>query len=111
MSSVHFLSESEIAELSRITLLETYLQHKVSTLLQTNVSLHRHAGEETGALINERRLTNIGTFRADVEAYLRASRHQSRPDPYGTLTGADVYRHSAGAAWQKFIKRCWRRFS
>jgi len=72
VSSVHFLSASEIAALSRITLLETYLQHKVSTLLQANVSVHSHAGAQAGALANERRLTNIGTFRAYVEAYLRA---------------------------------------
>jgi miniconductance mechanosensitive channel len=72
VSSVHFLSEREIAALSRITLLESYLKHKVSTLLQANDSLHKQLGEQAGALANERRLTNIGTFRAYVEAYLRA---------------------------------------
>jgi miniconductance mechanosensitive channel len=72
VSSVHFLSEHEIAALSRITLLESYLEQKVNTLLQANVSLHSHVGEQAGALANERRLTNIGTFRAYVEEYLRA---------------------------------------
>lgn len=122
-SSVHFLSEQQIAALSRITLLETYLKHKIDTLLQANVSLHSHAGDQAGdqagdlaggqagdqagALANVRRLTNIGTYRAYVEAYLRdhAGVNQEMTlmvralEPTATGIPLEVYCFTATTAW------------
>jgi miniconductance mechanosensitive channel len=107
VSSVHFLSENEITALSRITLLESYLEQKVSTLLQANVSLHSHVGEQAGALANERRLTNIGTFRAYVEEYLRAHPSVNQDmtlmvralEPTATGIPLEVYCFTATTNW------------
>jgi miniconductance mechanosensitive channel len=110
VSSVHFLSESEIAALSRITLLEAYLEHKISTLLQANISLHSHVGERAGALANERRLSNIGTFRAYVEAYLRAHPGVNQEmtlmvralEPTATGVPLELYCFTATTAWADY---------
>lgn len=67
-ASVHFLNDEDIERLSRIALLGTYLQDKRTAVRATNAAL----GERASAPANLRRLTNIGTFRAYVEAYLRA---------------------------------------
>jgi len=71
MSTVHFLSPTEIADLSRFALLRPYFEKKqqdIETWLE-----HHHVGRENP--VNSRRLTNVGTFRAYVDLYLR-----SRPD-------------------------------
>ena len=66
-NSVHFLDTAEIAHLHRFRLLDTYLKNKHSELLSWNSQL-----DEANRLpINSRQLTNIGTFRAYVENYLR----------------------------------------
>ncbi len=64
--SVRFLSDDDIAQLSKIKLLTDYLANKQAEIAQWN--------RETNASdhdINARQLTNIGTFRAYVIAYLR----------------------------------------
>ena len=66
-SSVGFLNPEEIARLQRISLLRQYLQHKHSELLSWNSALAEDGQEPA----NTRRITNIGTFRAYVEQYLR----------------------------------------
>ncbi|MDX1367726.1 mechanosensitive ion channel family protein [Pseudomonas sp.] len=66
-SSVGFLNPEEIARLQRISLLRQYLQHKHSELLGWNSALAEDGQEPA----NTRRITNIGTFRAYVEQYLR----------------------------------------
>ncbi|BAN46886.1 mechanosensitive ion channel family protein [Metapseudomonas resinovorans] len=66
-NSVRFLSQDDIERLHRFRLLDGYLRTKESELLSWNSQL-----EETERLpINIRQLTNIGTFRAYVEHYLR----------------------------------------
>lgn len=66
-SSVHFLSEDELAGLSRFRLLGDYLQAKQGELEAWNQQL----GEAAEQPFNRRRLTNLGTFRAYVSAYLQ----------------------------------------
>ena len=65
--SVRFLSADEVAALGRFAILRPYLQAKEEALAEWNSTPERadHA-------VNSRRLTNLGTFRAYVEAYLRA---------------------------------------
>jgi len=70
-NSVHFLSDDELASLSRFTLLDGYLRSKQEDVSQWNSS---HPVRD---VVDCRRLTNIGTFRAYVEAYLRAHPHVS----------------------------------
>lgn len=66
-SSIHFLSPEEIAHLQQMTLLDSYLLEKQAELSKWNTELA--AGAEVQA--NTRRMTNIGTFRAYVENYLK----------------------------------------
>ncbi len=66
-SSVHFLSEDELVGLSRFRLLGDYLQAKQGELEAWNQQL----GEAAEQPFNRRRLTNLGTFRAYVSAYLQ----------------------------------------
>ncbi|THF57706.1 mechanosensitive ion channel family protein [Pseudothauera rhizosphaerae] len=65
--SVRFLTDEEIARLGRIALLSGYLATKRSELGEWN---NAHAADAS-AEVNHRRLTNIGTFRAYIEHYLR----------------------------------------
>jgi miniconductance mechanosensitive channel len=66
-TSIGFLNPEEIARLQRISLLRHYLKHKHSELLSWNSALAEDGQEPA----NTRRITNIGTFRAYVEQYLR----------------------------------------
>jgi len=65
-STVKFLSDAEITELRRYTLIRDYLDGKQVELEETN----RKLGELTTVPANRRRLTNIGTFRAYARAYI-----------------------------------------
>jgi len=65
-ASVHFLDEAAIARLSRLKLLADYLPPKTRDVAQWNQAL----GEAGAVPGNRRRLTNLGTFRAYVQAYL-----------------------------------------
>src|SRR5690606_31381651 len=65
--SVRFLRDEERSRLKRFALIEDYLQRKQDELGRWNESLRDAALEA----VNTRRLTNIGTFRAYVNAYLR----------------------------------------
>tara|TARA_E500000305_G_scaffold110316_1_gene117890 strand:+ start:1166 stop:2377 length:1212 start_codon:yes stop_codon:yes gene_type:complete len=67
-NSVRFLTPEEVQGLHRFRLLEKYLARKDRELADWNA---REAAGETNP-VNARRLTNIGTFRAYVVAYLRA---------------------------------------
>jgi miniconductance mechanosensitive channel len=67
-NTIGFLSEPDLARLSRIYNLENYLTEKQTELEAYNRSL----GERASVAANTRRATNIGTFRAYVQNYLRA---------------------------------------
>jgi miniconductance mechanosensitive channel len=66
--SVRFLSDEEREDLRRIALIDGYLEKKRDEIEAWNKRL---LAEGKGP-VNSRRVTNIGTFRAYVEAYLRA---------------------------------------
>ncbi|NQD92801.1 mechanosensitive ion channel family protein [Pseudomonas sp. CrR25] len=66
-TSIGFLEPEQIARLQRFSLLNDYLKHKRSELHSWNSAL-ADASQEP---VNTRRITNIGTFRAYVEQYLR----------------------------------------
>jgi miniconductance mechanosensitive channel len=67
-ASVRFLTDEERARLQRFALLEGYLARKQQEIDAYNEEL-RAAGKDP---VNARRVTNIGTFRAYVQAYLEA---------------------------------------
>nr|WP_050992203.1 mechanosensitive ion channel domain-containing protein [Pseudoxanthomonas sp. GW2] len=66
-SSVRFLEVDERQRLGRFVLLREYLAQKERELAEWNAGL----GEDGQLPVNARRITNLGTFRAYVERYLR----------------------------------------
>ncbi|EJF74922.1 mechanosensitive ion channel family protein [Bartonella birtlesii] len=66
-SSIRFHTEEEQKHLSRFNLLENYFTQKIPEINEWNTQLDKNHD----VLANTRRLTNIGTFRAYVFAYLR----------------------------------------
>jgi miniconductance mechanosensitive channel len=67
MGSIHFLSDEEITRLSRFEFLHDYLHAKRTELETANARETPRDGVEP----DQRRLTNVGTFRAYVLHYLR----------------------------------------
>ncbi|HPF73281.1 MAG: mechanosensitive ion channel family protein [Rhodanobacteraceae bacterium] len=68
-TSIRFLDEEDITRLKRFSLLSDYLDGKRRELAEWNKAL-AETGREP---VNTRRLTNAGTFRAYVFAYLRSN--------------------------------------
>jgi len=66
-SSVRFLEPEERQRLGRFVLLREYLAQKERELAEWNAG----RGEDGQLPVNARRITNLGTFRAYVERYLR----------------------------------------
>ncbi|RXZ64997.1 mechanosensitive ion channel [Pelagerythrobacter rhizovicinus] len=67
-NSIRFLDEEEKAKLRRFKLIDGYLADKEREIGEWNTGL----GEAAREPVNARRVTNVGTFRAYVIAYLRA---------------------------------------
>src|SRR5690606_1256570 len=67
MSTIRFLNEDEIEKFSKFVLLRDYIAGKVQELKEHN----RQYDGDPEAIVNSRRLTNVGTFRAYLAAYLR----------------------------------------
>src|SRR5690606_10934156 len=67
-STTRFLTDEEIERFSRFALLRDYMREKIAELRAWN---EQHATDPS-LEANARRLTNIGTLRAYVIAYLRS---------------------------------------
>ena len=70
MSSVRFLTEEEIERLSRHELLREYMEQKRDAIARYKAE---NSGLESDVIPVVRWLTNVGTFRAYVVEYLKAS--------------------------------------
>lgn len=70
-TSVHFLSEQDLTRLRKAHLLSDYIEQKLAEIADYN-STHNL---DTTSPTNGRRLTNLGTFRTYLTAYLKASQH------------------------------------
>ncbi len=68
ISSIKFCDAEMLSRYSRIQYIADYLKSKSEELADYNAT----AAADTSTLVNGRHLTNVGTFRAYVEAYLRA---------------------------------------
>ncbi len=109
-ASVHFLDDEQIERLSRIALLRPYLEEKRRDVVRTNEELRSELGECAAEPANQRRLTNIGTFRAYVNAYLRAHPginqdmtlmvRTMEPGPEGIPM--EIYCFTATTAWVRY---------
>ena len=67
-NSIRFLDDEALARVSKIQLLAGYLEAKQAEVVEHN---QQQQVDETSP-VNGRRLTNVGTFRAYIEAYLHA---------------------------------------
>ena len=67
MRTIQFADEQLLERFKRIRLLRPYLEQKLEDIQKHNTEVENDLAE----LINGRRLTNIGTFRAYCVAYLR----------------------------------------
>jgi miniconductance mechanosensitive channel len=67
VNSIKFCTEAMLEKFSKIQYISAYIEHK-----KQEVAAYNQAHQvDTSSLVNGRRLTNIGTFRAYVTAYLR----------------------------------------
>jgi miniconductance mechanosensitive channel len=64
VKSIHFLSEEDINKFEQIYLIQDYMKEKKEEI--------RSANPEGEIPVNQRRLTNVGTFRKYIEAYLHS---------------------------------------
>jgi miniconductance mechanosensitive channel len=109
-NQVRFLCEDEIHRLSRIALLKPYLEGKKRDVQETNAALRERLGDDAVEPSNQRRLTNIGTFRAYVDAYVRAHPqiHQEMLlivrtlEPTGEGVPLELYCFTSTTAWVEY---------
>ncbi|KAA3643365.1 MAG: mechanosensitive ion channel family protein [Chloroflexi bacterium] len=71
ITSVRFLEDQEVEDFKKVAVLKEYMERKQSEIRQHN----QERGVDTSMKVNGRRLTNVGTFRAYIEAYLRNHPH------------------------------------
>ena len=105
-ASVYFLDQADRDRLRRIALIDDYLDRQRQELQAYNAKLEA-AGKDP---VNNRRATNLGTFRAYVIAYLRAHPgvHQDMtllvrqldPTPHGLPL--EVYCFSRDVSWEAY---------
>lgn len=67
IDSIKFCDEKMLGKFQKIELLKNYLEQKITEIEKDN----KNKSVDTNSMVNARRLTNIGTFRAYIEAYLR----------------------------------------
>jgi len=67
MNSVRFCDADQIGRFRKIAVIRDYLDRKQQEVADHN----RETKADDTSLVNGRRLTNLGTFRAYIEAYLR----------------------------------------
>jgi miniconductance mechanosensitive channel len=104
--SIKFCDENMIRRFSKYHLISDYVQSKQKELEQYN----KEHNIDTSILINGRRMTNIGTFRAYVEAYLRNNKkihhgltfmvRQLPPGPKGLPL--ELYVFSNDTSWTRY---------
>ena len=71
-SSIRFLDAQEMARFSRFKLLQDYMGAKSVAVDEANAQARTLLGDKAELVANQRHLTNIGTLRAYVQAYLQA---------------------------------------
>jgi miniconductance mechanosensitive channel len=105
-ASARFLEPGEVERLSRFSLLDEYLARKRDELQEWNASL----GEHGELPVNQRRMSNLGTFRAYAQAYLDAHPKINHDlfclvrqlDPGPTGIPLELYCFTASVAWADY---------
>lgn len=67
ISSIRYLSESEINELKKIQLLAPFIESREKEINEYN----ERTGADRTVLVNGRHMTNVGLFRAYIQAYTK----------------------------------------
>ena len=106
VSSIRFMTPEEIERFRRFVLLEDYIDRKEKELADYNKGLAR----QVDADVNQRRLTNIGTFRAYAFNYLKHHPNirqdmtllvrQREPGPQGLPL--EIYCFTKTTAWADY---------
>lgn len=105
-ASVRFIDSQERARLGRFVLLRDYLEEKERELAEWNAGL----GADGELPVNARRITNLGTFRAYVERYLRQHPQVHRDmtllvrqlQPGATGIPLEIYCFTNDTAWTAY---------
>jgi miniconductance mechanosensitive channel len=107
LRTIQFANETLLERFKRIRILRPYLQGKLDDIQKHNSDV----GDDLSELINGRRLTNVGTFRAYCVAYLRnhPKIHQSgmtllvrQLAPTQTGLPIELYAFANDTAWANF---------
>jgi miniconductance mechanosensitive channel len=106
MASVKFCTAEMLEKFKKIKHIEEYVAKKLDEISEHN----RQAGVDEADLINGRHLTNLGTFRAYVIAYLRSHRqvHQGMTflvrhlQPAETGLPIEIYVFSSDKVWANY---------
>ncbi len=105
-NSIRFLEPDEIARLRRFSLIADYLEDKEAELAAWNAA----RPERRRDLVNARRITNVGTFRAYVTAYLKSRGDMSdrlflivrQLAPTEAGLPLEIYGFTASTAWADY---------
>src|SRR5690606_1282350 len=106
ISSIRYLNSNEIEELKKIHLLRDFISTREEEIARYN-ALH---DVDESVKVNGRRITNIGLFRAYIEAYLRNNKniHKEYPLMVRHLAPTEhglpleVYAFTQGTEWLYF---------
>ena len=106
MTSIRFLSDAELEDMAKIELLTDYIRNRQQEIEQFN----REHAIDSSIIINGRRQTNAGLFRAYVIAYLKENPkihkdmtflvRQLKPGPEGLPL--QIYVFSNDQAWARY---------
>ena len=106
MSSVHFLDDEDLARMEKVQVLKSYLVGKRAELSEWN----SEQGIDAATKVNGRNMTNLGTFRAYLEHYLKNLPvirqdmtfliRQLDPEPTGLPL--EIYVFSAEKRWAQY---------
>ena len=105
-NSIRFLEPEEVDGLRRFSLLSDYLAQKEAELVEWNAAQPDRSRDE----VNARRITNIGTFRAYMSAYLHARDDISKDmfllvrqlEPSDAGLPLEIYGFTANTAWAAY---------
>ena len=106
VNSIKFISESQMQRLTKSRLLSQYILEKSREVEAYNQS----RSEDLSSALNGRRLTNIGTFRAYLEVYLRNHPHIHRNmtllvrqlAPGTTGVPIEIYAFTTTVVWAEY---------
>jgi miniconductance mechanosensitive channel len=106
ISSVRFLSDEEVEHFRRFALLREYIDQKLVELKEANDRLEEIHPDQ----VNRRRLTNLGTFRAYAQRYLKnhPNIHQDMPlmvrqlDPLPQGIPLELYCFTRTVVWAEY---------